>query len=95
MGGMKAGIDLHNCCIVSSLVMSCGTWTDIIELELKQLDELQNTLCWALLQLPVSTLKPSLRAAFGTVSTKYRIMEAKVGLVLAIKRPEEGKLARG
>ena len=78
VGGMKAGIDLYESCIVSSLLTNCGTWTEITEEEIKQLDELQNTLCRALLQLPLSTPKSSLRAAFGLVSMKFRVMEAKV-----------------
>ena len=94
VGGMRAGIDLYESCIVSSLLTNAGTWTEITEQEIKQLDELQNTLCCALLQVPLSTPKPSLRAAFGLVSMKYRVMEAKVLLVLAIQRQEEGGLAR-
>ena len=94
VGGMKAGIDLYESCIVSSLLTNSGTWTEITEEEIKQLDELQNTLCRALLQLPLSTPKSSLRAAFGLVSMKFRVMEAKVLLVLAIRSQEEGGLAR-
>ena len=75
---MKAGLDLYESCIVSSLLTNCGTWTEITESEIRQLDELQNTLCRALLQLPVSTPKPSLRAAFGLPGMKFRVMEAKI-----------------
>ena len=38
--------------------------------------------------------KSSLQAAFGLVSMKFRVMEAKVLLVLAIRSQEEGGLAR-
>ena len=61
---------------------------------MKILEELQNTMCRALLQVPLSTPKPSLRAAFGLESMKCRVMQAKVLLVMAIRRQEMGGLAR-
>ena len=85
---MKTGIDLYKSCIVSSLLTNCGTWTEITEEEIKQLDELQNTLCRALIQLQL------LRTAFGMVSLKFSVMEAKVLLVLAIRSQEEGGPSR-
>ena len=94
VGGMRAAIDLYECCIVSSLLSNSGTWTEISEQEIKLLDEQQNTFCRALLQLPLSTPKASLRAAFGLLGMAWRVKEAKVLLVMAIRRQEEGGLAR-
>ena len=93
VGGMMAAIDLYEACIVPSLLTNCGTWTEISEKEENLLDETQNTFCRAVLQVPVSSPKASLRAVFGLTGMKWRVMEAKVLLILAIRRQEEGGLA--
>ena len=93
VGGMMAAIDLYESCIVPSLLTNCGTWTEITVKEENLLDEIQNMFCRAVLQVPVSSPKPSLRAVFGLSGMKWRVMEAKVLLLLAIKRQEEGGLA--
>ena len=67
---------------------------DITDKEIKLLDDQQDTFCRALLQVPVSTPKASLRAAFGLVDMSHRVKEAKVLLVKAIRTQEEGQLAR-
>ena len=94
VGGMTAAIDLYESCIVPSLLSNSGTWTEIGEAEIELLDEKQDTFCRALLQLPKSTTKPSLRASLGLLGMRWRVMESKVLLVLAIRRQEEGGLAR-
>ena len=58
------------------------------------LDKQQDTFVRALLQLPRSTPKASLRAAFGLLGMAWRVMEAKVMLVMAIRGQEEGGLAK-
>ena len=78
VGGMKAAIELYESCIVSSLLTNSGTWTDITDKEIKLLEDQQDTFCRALLQVPVSTPKASLRAVFGLVDLKHRVMEAKI-----------------
>ena len=94
VGGTRAAIDLYESCIVPSLLANCGTWAGITEHEEKLLEEQQNLFCRTLLQIPVSSPKPSLRAALGLLGTKWRVMEAKVQLVQAIRRQEEGGLAK-
>ena len=47
----------------------------------------------ALLQVPLSTPKASLRAAFGLVGMEYRVMESKILLVKTIRTQEEGQLS--
>ena len=91
---MKAAIELYESCIVSSLLTNSGTWTDITDKEIKLLEDQQDTFCRALLQVPVSTPKASLRAVFGLVDLNHRVMEAKIMLVRAIRTQEEGQLAR-
>ena len=90
VGGTRAANDLYESCIVPSLLANCGTWAGITENEEKLLEEQQNLFCRTLLQIPVSSPKPSLRAALGLLGTKWRVMEAKVQLVQAIRRQEEG-----
>ena len=79
---------------MSSLLSNCGTWTEINKKEIKLLDEHQDTFVRALLQLPLSTPKASLRAAFGLLGMAWRVKEAKVLMVMAIRGQEEGGLAR-
>ena len=94
VGGMMAAIDLYESCIVPSLLTNCGTWTEMTEKEENLLEEIQNMFCRAVLQVPVSSPKPSLSAVFGLTSMKVRVMEAKVLLVLAVRNQEEGGLAK-
>ena len=74
IGGMQGEIDLYEACIIPSLLSNCGTWTEITVKEEKLLSELQNTFCRALLQVPCSSPKPSLRASFGLLGMKWRVM---------------------
>jgi hypothetical protein len=94
VGSMKAAIKLYESCIVSSLLTNSGTWTEITKSEIKLLDECQDTFCRALLQVPGSTPKASLRAAFGLADMDHRVKEAKILLVKAIRTQEEGQLVR-
>ena len=78
VGGMRAAINIYKSCIVSSLLTNSGTWTEITDREIKLLDDIQDTFCRALLQVPLSTPKASLRAAFGLVGMQFRVMESKI-----------------
>ena len=89
-----AAINLYESCIVPGLLTNCDTWTERTEKEENLLEEIQNMFCRAVLQVPVSSPKPCLSAVFGLTSMKLRVMEAKVLLVLAVRRQEEGGLAK-
>ena len=58
------------------------------------LDNIQDTFGRVLLALPLSAPRASLRASLGLVGIMWRIWELKILLVLAIRRQEEGGLAR-
>ena len=58
------------------------------------LDDFQDTFGKVLLSLPSSAQGASLRAALGLVGMKWRVWEAKIALVQAIRRQEEGGLAK-
>ena len=58
------------------------------------MDKLQDTFVRALLKLPLSTPKASLRAAFGLLGMAWWVKAAKVLMVMSIRGQEEGGLAR-
>ena len=94
VGGMRANIDIYESSIVFSLLSNSGTWTEIRKKEIKLLDELQDNFVRAMLQLPLSTPKTGLRAAFGLLGMAWRMKEAKMLMLMAIRGQEEGALAR-
>ena len=63
---------------------------------MNRLDHLQDTFGRVLLSLPLSAPRASLRASLGLQdqAMKLRVWEAKILLVQAIRRQEEGGLAR-
>ena len=58
------------------------------------LDNLQDTFGRTLLTLPLSAPRASLQAALGLQGMKWRVWEEKILLMQAIRRQEEGGLAR-
>ena len=67
---------------------------EISDESVKLLDKMQDTFGKVLLSLPVSAQGASLRAALGLVGMKWRVWEAKILLIQAIRRQEEGGLAK-
>ena len=93
-GGFEAAIDLYESCIVPSLMANCSTWVEINKKTEEELDALQDLFGRALLQVPKSTPRLSVRAALGLLGSRWRIWQEKVLLVLALKQQEEGCLAK-
>ena len=93
-GGFEAAIDLYESCIVPSLLANCSTWVEINQKTEDELDALQDLFGRALLQVPQSTPRLSVRAALGLLGSRWRIWEAKILLVLALQQQEEGCLAK-
>ena len=94
VGGAQSAIDLYKSCIISSLLTNAGTWVEMKEESVSRLDDIQDTFSRALLSLPLSAPRASLRAALGLQAMKWRVWEAKILLMQAIRRQEEGNLAR-
>ena len=94
MGGCQSALDLYEACIVSSLLSNAGTWVEISDESVKLLDKLQDTFEKVLFALPASAQGASLRAALGLVGMKWRVWEAKIALLQAIRSREEGWLAK-
>ena len=94
VGGCQFALDLYEACIVSSLLSNAGTWVEISDESVKLLDKLQDTFGKVLLALPASAQGASLRAALGLVGMKWRVWEAKIALLQAIRSQEEGGLAK-
>ena len=85
---------MYESCIIPSLLTNAGTWVEMKEETITRLDNMQDTFSRALLALPLSAQRASLRAALGLQGMKWRVWEAKILLVQAIRRQEEGGLAR-
>ena len=94
VGGAQSAIDMFETCIVSSLLTNAGTWVEMKEESINRLDDIQDTFSRALLSLPLSAPRASLRAALDLQGMKWRVWEAKILLLQAIRRQEEGGLAR-
>ena len=94
IGGMEAAIDLYESCIVPSLLSNAATWMEVKKDTEEKLDALQELFGRVLLQMPKSTPKLAARAALWLPGMKWRVWEAKVLLVVAIREQEEYCLAR-
>ena len=87
-------MDLYESCILPSLLSNAGTWVEISNEAVKMLDSLQDTFGKVLLSLPASAQGASLRAALGLPGMKWRVWEAKINLIQAIRRQDDGGLAK-
>ena len=76
------------------LLGNAGTWVEIRSKAVKMLDGLQDTFGKVILSLPASALDASLQAALGLTGMKWRVWEAKINLIQAIRRQEDGGLAK-
>jgi hypothetical protein len=94
VAGCQSAIDLYESCLIPSLLTNAGTWVEISDEAISMLDAIQDTFGRALLALPISAPRASLRAALGLVGMKWRVWELKLHLVQAIRRQEKGGLAR-
>ena len=94
VGGCQSALDLYESCIIPSLLTNAGTWVDMSEKAVNILDTTQDTFARVLMALPFSAPRASLRAALGLLGGKWRVWEAKLLLLQAIRRQEEGGLAR-
>ena len=94
VGGAQSAIDLYESYIIPSLLTNAGTWVEMKDESINRLDDIQDTFSRALLSLPLSAPRASLRAALGLVGMKWRVWELKLHLVQAIRRQEKGGLAR-
>ena len=91
---MQAALDLYESCLIPSLLTNAGTWVEISKEAINKLDSIQDTFGRVLLALPLSAQGASLRAALGLLGMKWRLWELKIQLIQAIRRQEEGQLAR-
>ena len=94
VGGIDTAIELYESSIVPSMMANSATWMDIRKDTEDKLDAIQDLFGKAVLQMPQSTPKLSIRAALGLLSARHRVWQSKILLVLAIWPQEEGSLAR-
>ena len=93
-GVLMTGVQLWEMSVIPTLLNNAGTWTNIDQISLKKLNNLQNTLLRYLLSTPRSTPSPSLAWDFGVLPMKYRIMIKKLCLIKHIVSLEDGCLAK-
>ena len=94
VGGCQSAQDHYECCILPSLLTHAWTWLKMLEKAVNMLDTIQDTFARVLLALPILAPQASLWAALGLLGGKWRVLEANLLLLQAIRRQEEGGLAR-
>ena len=92
VGSVIGAIQMFETCVIPSLLNNASVWVGSNETHYKMLDSLQYEFVRALLQVPGSTPLACLRGATGLRGMKWRVWEAKLLLVLAIRQQDEGVL---
>ena len=94
VGGIEAALDLYESCVVPSLLANCPTWLGVKQHTVDRLDSIQDLFGRVLLQVPQSSPRLATRAALGLTGMKWRLLEEKVLLLIAIKQQEDDCLAK-
>ena len=80
IGGTVGAFDLWELSVIPMLLNNAGTWTEISEVSIEMLENLQNLFVRLLMHLPLSTPKPVLTFDTGLLSMRHRIMRIISGL---------------
>ena len=91
---MESAIELYESCIIPSLLSNAATWMEIRKETEYKLDAIQDLFGRVLFQVPQSTPRLATRAALGLQGMKWRVWQAKLLLVVALREQEEDCLAR-
>ena len=94
VGGPMAAFDLWEAAILPALLYNSETWVEISNETVEILDDTQNYFVRVLLQIPESTLKPSLLSETGLMSMKQRIWSRKLMFVNTLKNMSDRTLAK-
>jgi hypothetical protein len=65
IGGLKAGLDIFELCIIPSLLNNSDMWVEIESASIKRLEDMQNMMFKNLFAVPHSVPTPSLRSDLG------------------------------
>ena len=94
LGGITSGLLIWQLAVIPSLLNNSGTWTELDEETLKELDKLQALFLSVLLAVPRSAPRASLLWDTGTTSMENKIIEKKLGLMFHIKSLDDTTLAK-
>ena len=93
-GGLIAGLDIFEMAIIPMLLNNTGSWSDMDEITLKELEKLQTLFLTVLLAVPASVAGPALLWDTSTLSMKNRIDKRKLNLAYHIRRLDDNSLAK-
>ena len=95
LGGLSCGLQLFNLAVIPMLLNNAGTWTEMDEKTLKELDKLQVLFLSVLLAVPIKGIP---RAAIfwdtGTIKLELEIVKRKLNLIQHIKSLDQSCLAK-
>ena len=96
IGGMMAAVELWERSIIPSLLSGSGTWFGAkgARAAVDLCDKAQHFYWRVMLAVPESCPKIALRSETGMIGMKWRIWEAKLSLLIRIKRHETDVLCR-
>ena len=94
IGGMDTALLLWESCCIPSLLHGAGTWTDILKITERKLNQLQSWFCRLILQVGQGAPLVSMSWDLNLLDMSLRVMIEKVMLVLYIRNLEEDTLAR-
>ena len=93
IGGAMGALDLWEAAVLPALLYNSETWVEIPSKTIETLEEIQNYFVRFLLQVPVSTPKPSLLSETGLMSIKFRIWARKLTFTNYLKNMPDESLA--
>ena len=93
IGGLKAGLDIFELCVIPSLLNNSDMWVQIDGGAIKRLEDLQNSMFKNLLAVPHSVPTPSLRSELGCLAMEERIDVRKLNFLFHLKSLQTSSLA--
>ena len=93
IGGLIGVLEVYEMAIIPSLMNNCGTWTEISEQGIEELEGLQNLFFRMLFQVPTSTPKSFFCWETKTLTMRLRIWKEKLNLYKYLQHMPEETLA--
>ena len=92
-GGFVSGLRLYEACVLPSLLNNSGTWTDIPDVLIKQLERFQNWFLRLMFRTGPGAPRPALRSETGMLSIEMRVWREKLVLGHHITHLDQDTLA--
>ena len=77
-GGLQSGLKIWMFGFLPSLLANAETWTDISDMAIKSLEDVQYLLLQRIFQVPSTTPHAALRWDTGTISMEMQIVKQKL-----------------